>query len=243
MYDNVIDVFGTPILAEEIPNGVEIADKFCDLSRQLRDEDDHGGLVSAAWRKAKLAEDRSEYDKYGYTSFATSNLVHDERFDFVHHAVVEQFEKYLNMFARKPVGFSIGNSWSTIYGKSHYVPEHIHPNANLSCVFYGDATEGTGEIVFKNPMYPIYGMNYEDGFGLFTDSFYVGPRKGMMIIFPSFVPHYTVPHDDDKERIIFSCNVNLKTSEGYQDKFSTDGKGNDYATNRDDQSQIIEHNP
>jgi uncharacterized protein (TIGR02466 family) len=243
MYDNVIDVFGTPILAEEIPNGVEIADKFCDLSRQLRDEDDHGGLVSAAWRKAKLAEDRSEYDKYGYTSFATSNLVHDERFDFVHHAVVAQFEKYLNMFARKPVGFDIGNSWSTIYGKGHYVPEHIHPNANLSCVFYGDATEGTGEIIFKNPMYPTYSMNYEDGFGLFTDSFYVGPRKGMMIIFPSFVPHYTSPHDDDKERIIFSCNATLKTAEGYQDKFSTDGKGNDYAPSRDDQPQIIEHNP
>lgn len=242
MFENVIDVFGTPILAEEIPNGVEVADKFCDLSRQLRDEDDHGGLVSAAWRKAKLAEDRSEYDKYGYTSFATSNLVHDERFDFIHHAVVAQFEKYLNMFARKPVGFDIGNSWSTIYGKGHYVPEHIHPNANLSCVFYGDATEGTGEIVFKNPMYPIYGMNYEDGYGLFTDSFFVGPRKGMMIIFPSFVPHYTVPHDDDKERIIFSCNVNLKTSEGYQDKFSTDGKGMEYAPNGDDQPQIIEHN-
>ena len=242
MYDNVIDVFGAPILAEEIEDGVEIADKFCDLSRELRDSEDHGGLVSAAWRKSKLAEDRSEYDKYGFTSFATNNLVQDERFDFIHKAAVAQLEKYLDMLARKPVSFDIGNSWCTIYGKGHYVPEHIHPNANLSCVFYADATEGTGEIVFKNPMYPSYAMNHEDGYGLFTDSFYVAPKKGMMVIFPSFVPHYTTPHDDEKERIIFSCNANLKTSEGYQEKFSIEGKGNDYSQSRDDDNPVIEHN-
>lgn len=242
MYDNVIDVFGAPILAEDIEDGVEIADRLCDLSRELRDSEDHGGLVSAAWRRSKLAEDRSEYDKYGFTSFATSNLVHDERFDFIHKAAVTQIGKYLDMLARKPVGFDIGNSWCTIYGKGHYVPEHIHPNANLSCVFYGDATEGTGEIVFKNPMYPSYAMNYEDGYGLFTDSFYVAPRKGMMVIFPSFVPHYTTPHDDEKERIIFSCNANLKTTEGYQEKFSIEGKGNDHSQSRDDGNPVIEHN-
>tara|TARA_S200000501_G_C20805690_1_gene736007 strand:+ start:550 stop:1269 length:720 start_codon:yes stop_codon:yes gene_type:complete len=229
--DPVIDSFGAPILVEEIENGVEIADKFCELSRKKRDEDDHGGLVSDAWREARLAKDRSEYDKYGYTSFAKSNLADEPEFNFIHKAAIEQYSKYLDMFAKKACSFDIGNSWCTIYGNGHYVPEHIHPNSNLSCVFYGDASDDTGRIIFKNPMYPSYAMNHMSGFGLMTDSVFVQPLKGMMIIFPSFIPHYTTAHLDDKERIIFSCNANLKTTEHYQDKFSVDG-----VLNRDDTS-------
>ncbi len=231
MFDPVIDTFGVPILAEEIEDGEEIADKFCSLSRELREADDHGGLVSEAWSRSKLAKDKSEYEKYGYTSFAKQNLVSDERFKFMHDAAVDQIGKYLNMFARNPVTFDIGNSWCTIYGRGHYVPEHIHPNANLSCVFYGDASEGTGEIVFKNPMYPLFAMNHEAQFGLYSESVFVGPCKGMMIVFPSFVPHYTNAHEDDKERIIFSCNARLRTEASYMERFSEDGKGIDH---RDD---------
>lgn len=229
--DPVINSFGAPILCEEIENGVEIADKFCELSRKKRDEDDHGGLVSDAWREARLAKDKSDYDKYGYTSFAKSNLVDDPEFNFIHEAAVKQYGRYLDIFASKAVKFDINNSWCTIYGKGHYVPEHIHPHSNLSCVFYGDATEGTGKIIFKNPMYPAYAMNHEQGFGLMTDSVFVQPIKGMMIIFPSFIPHYTMAHMDDKERIIFSSNATCMTDEHYYDRFSEDGKA---ILNRDD---------
>ena len=80
-------------------------------------------------------------------------------------------------------------------------------------------------------MYPAYAMNHEQGFGLMTDSVFVQPIKGMMIIFPSFIPHYTMAHMDDKERIIFSSNATCMTDEHYYDRFSEDGKA---ILNRDD---------
>ena len=35
----------------------------------------------------------------------------------------------------------------------------------------------------------------------------VQPEAGMIIVFPSFIPHATKPHDSDEERVIFSGNV------------------------------------
>lgn len=226
MEHNLISPFGAPFLIEEIENGEEIADKFCDLSRDLRSNEDHGGLVSDAWREKRLARGQEDYKEYGFTSFATSNLVENPEFNFVHDAVCNQVSKYLDMNASSKVSFTIGNSWSTIYGEGHYVPEHIHPQSHLSCVFYGDATPDTGKIVFKNPMYPHYAMNNDQTFGLYTDSFFVQPKKGMMIIFPSWLPHYTQAHEDTKERIILSCNMNLSTGKDERDLFSLDGQGN-----------------
>ena len=223
---DLLNPFGAPFLISQTEKGKEIADRFCDLARQLRSEDDNGGLVSNAWREARLAKDRSEYDKYGFTSYATSNLVEDDRADFLHEFIGERMGNYLDHVAKKASRVRIVNSWATIYGEGHYVPEHIHPNSHLSCVFYGDASPNTGKIVFKNPMYYSYAMNDDQRFGLYTDSFFVQPDKGMIIVFPSFLPHYTTAHEDTKERIICSANGQLFTDREENEHFSQDGKGN-----------------
>ena len=222
----LLNPFGAPFFIEQIENGEEIADRFCDLARQLRSEEDNGGMVSNAWREAKLAKSQEDYEKYGFTSFATSNLIEDSRADFLHEAITKQMGKFLDIIATKKSYLTIINSWATIYGEGHYVPEHIHPNAQLSCVFYGDASPDTGKLVFKNPMYQSYAMNYDQRFGLYCDSFFVQPKKGMMVIFPSFLPHYTTAHEDKKERIICSANANLSTDRKMNEHFSQDGKGN-----------------
>lgn len=220
---SMVSPFGCPFLVEDIDNGKEIAEKLCDLSRDLRSNEDHGGLVSDAWREARLAKGQDDYKKHGFTSFATTNLIDNPDFDFVHDAVAIQASKYLDMVTKDYTEFSITNSWATIYGEGHYVPEHIHPNAHLSCVFYGDASPDTGKIVFKNPMYPFYAMNTM-GTKLNTDSFYVQPKAGMMIIFPSWLAHYTMAHEDTKERVILSCNMELKPNKAGVDFFSEEGQ-------------------
>ena len=93
--------------------------------------------------------------QHGYTSHGSYNLLSDQRFDKLHDAVVTQVEKYTNYHDINP-SFHITNSWVSIYGHGHFAPEHIHPRSHLSCVFYGAATEGTGEIVLRNPAKPSY---------------------------------------------------------------------------------------
>lgn len=200
--------FQFPILIEQIENGDRIAEEFCLLAKNLRSEDKEGGLLSHDWGEAKQSGDKTDYEKSGYTSFYNQNLAEKEEFNEIHQVTVKQVEKYLNATSAHEVTFGLANSWASIYGKGHFVPDHIHPMAHLSVVFYAAATEGTGEIFFKNPAYSAYAMSYGKR-GLFRDSFIVQPKKGMMIVFPSFLQHGTKPHEDATERVIFSTNAVL----------------------------------
>lgn len=208
---DMINPFGFPILVEVLPDGIELADEFAELARGLRAGEENGGLMSEAWHDAEVAESSEQYKQHGYTSFVNHNLCLSKDFDRIHKATVRQKEKYLNMMGVNHE-FYIQNSWASIYGNGHYIPEHVHSFSHLSMCFYADATEGTGEIVFRNPAYGVYGMIFDQHCMLFNDQFRVQPQKGMMIIFPSFMPHYTRPHEDDKERIIFSSNSVFKNS-------------------------------
>lgn len=198
--------FGFPIFVEEIENGKELASMLCDTAYSLRNGDPHGKLISDAWNDYKRAESQEDFDTHGYTSHGSYNLLSDQRFDKLHDAVVTQVEKYTNYHDINP-SFHITNSWVSIYGNGHFVPEHIHPRSHLSCVFYGAATEGTGEIVFKNPAKPSYAMQYGRGVTLFNDYWPVSPKAGQMIIFPSHIAHYTNKHEANEDRIIFSGNI------------------------------------
>ena len=208
---DMMNPFGFPILIEVLPDGEKIADKFVDLARSMRSSEENGGLMSEAWHDAEVATSSEQYKDHGYTSFVNQNLCDNPDFDFIHEATVKQKEKYLHMMG-VDFQFYIGNSWASIYGNGHFIPEHIHSFSHLSMVFYAAATKGTGDIVFRNPSYSNYGMIFDQKCRLFNDQFRVGPEKGMMIIFPSFIPHYTRPHEDEAERIIFSCNSIFKHS-------------------------------
>ena len=208
--ETILSPFQFPILVEVLKDGISLADEFCLLSGRLQAEDSNGGLLSSAWKDQRKAKTTEDYDKFGYTSFYNSNLATKPEFNEIHKATVKQVQKYLAVMGTKKISFNLSNSWVSIYGKGHFVPEHIHPLAHLSVVFYAAATEGTGEIVFKNPAYSAYAMNYVADTAIFNDEMPIQPQKGMMIVFPSFIPHFTKSHEADAKRVIFSTNAEFK---------------------------------
>ena len=200
--------FSFPVLAEMIEDGERIADDVCEAAYKLRDSDDNAKLLSRGWSEGKRAESKEDYKEYGFTSHGRHQLLSDDRFHGIHNAIVKQAEQYSSKMQSNP-RFHITNSWVSIYGDGHFVPEHIHTHAHLSCVFYAAATEGTGNIIFRNPAYAVYAMNYGHGDPYFCDKFEVQPKKGMLIIFPSFMPHLTKPHEANEDRIILSSNMSF----------------------------------
>jgi len=198
--------FSFPILHEIIDDGEKLADDLCEYAYDLRDQDPNGKLISHAWHHYERAKSPEDYKQHGYTSHGNFELRDDERFDPIHQAIVKQCQKYTNALNTDPK-FHLTNSWVSIYGHGHFAPEHIHGFAHLACVFYGATSEGTGEIVFRNPAASSYNMIYGNGFALWNDKFTLRPKKGMMVIFPSHMAHYTNPHLADEDRIILSCNV------------------------------------
>lgn len=86
--------------------------------------------------------------------------------------------------------------WEHEYKKDDFQEDHIHYTDHFSFVIYVKGESGT---VFKNPcgyhlqsMYPKFN-NYLAGY-----EFAPKLKKGQMIFFPSYIPHYVVKSSNKK---------------------------------------------
>lgn len=200
--------FNLPILISHPPAPKGSAADFVRLAKTLRDTDEAGALLSDAWEDNARAQSKKDYESHGYTSFANHNLVRDLRFARLHHMAIEGVKAYLEG-SSEPIPFSITNSWVSIYSNGNWVPEHTHPLSHLSLVYYAAAPKECGDIIFKNPTAPMFSQLYGGSCNLFAQIYRVEPKEGMLIVFPSFMPHGTRPNKSAQDRVIFSANVVL----------------------------------
>jgi uncharacterized protein (TIGR02466 family) len=101
-------------------------------------------------------------------------------------------------------------SWSNVnQGTNSYNHQHAHQGV-LSGVFYLDAPEGSGNLVIVNP-----GMNtLWQGYPMIkarnkytSEAIKVKPRDGLLILWPSYVPHCVETNTQDVTRISISFNI------------------------------------
>lgn len=101
--------------------------------------------------------------------------------------------------------FNITQMWGNISqpqsGGRHSI--HRHPNSFFSGIFY--LTEGS-PTVFSDPVYARSLSSLDIPTLNNFDSISINPKPGSMIIFPSYVQHYTQPHFGDDFRITMSWN-------------------------------------
>ena len=106
-----------------------------------------------------------------------------------------------------PYAYEIKNLWCQRYKEDQHHGAHNHGALGYSMVFYAqfdkDCHEGTKFISPFN--------NWLNGNPIFHT---VDVDEGDVIFFPSFVLHECVPvKNNDKERIIFSLNMNVEEPE------------------------------
>lgn len=94
--------------------------------------------------------------------------------------------------------FEVTKWWVQKYHRNHFHDLHIHGTENdcFSLILYLDCTDKSSCINFYQPLHP-----YVD-----IEPISFKPQKGLMIVFPSFMPHAVLPNDDLK-RSIFSLNM------------------------------------
>jgi uncharacterized protein (TIGR02466 family) len=192
-------------------NAGDLIALLCAKAKSLQEEDAKGGILSEKWKDGIRANSPDEYKQGGYTSFYTQNLFSMQDMAPLHDAAIGCFYEYTKMCGLEGPGF-LDHSWVSCYGNGHFVPGHVHPNAHLSCVFYGESSTDSGHITFYNPALPIYQMLYDNGARYFTDKITLPAEKGCFYIFPSFMQHETSPHLSDETRIIYSANYILTKS-------------------------------
>lgn len=208
----IVNPFCFPIIEFVPDNAAEIAESVKSQTLELEKSDLNGGILSEEWNRGGRASSLDDYARGGYTSFYSKRIMELPEFEPIHRAAVDAFSNYLRFMDRANEPFYIQHSWVSAYGQGHYVPEHVHTFSHLSCVFYAAANPETGSIVFKNPALPIYGMCQDQNSNLFSDVQRLEPKVGSFYVFPSFMPHYTEPHEADEKRVIFSSNMVLTKS-------------------------------
>jgi hypothetical protein len=115
-------------------------------------------------------------------------------------------EQTIYSFLEKPIknilnaNFRLDSWWVQKYEKENFHKLHTHgasPNLK-SFVLYLNCTEKSSEIVFYQPGHPLI----ED-----CKPIHIKPIKGLLIVFPSYIPHEVLKNKDN-ERLILSGNVN-----------------------------------
>jgi uncharacterized protein (TIGR02466 family) len=94
------------------------------------------------------------------------------------------------------------SAWVTRLRSQGYQHGHIHPSAWISGVYYLNlppevgqtTTDCSGWIEFGRPPY-YYACDHE------RELRSIQPREGMLVLFPSYFYHRTIPFDSDHERV------------------------------------------
>jgi uncharacterized protein (TIGR02466 family) len=100
------------------------------------------------------------------------------------------------------------NTWAVIYGGGGKQKPHMHPNGWITGVYYVSAPRRPGENAYRGPL--VLGAdNPIKDFGAAPWSTQeIEPIPGRLVMFPSHVPHATIPPGgDDGERICVTFDV------------------------------------
>jgi uncharacterized protein (TIGR02466 family) len=106
------------------------------------------------------------------------------------------------------------DAWANVSRTGHYSKPHVHPNCNLSCVYYVDAGDAppqardSGVIEFLDPRNRP-GMFDTEGSVPF-DAYRVVPESGMLLIFPAWLYHYVHPYQGSAPRVCVAFNVTIR---------------------------------
>lgn len=115
-------------------------------------------------------------------------------------------------FLRAPPDLVAINCWSVVMQRAGHQVPHIHPAGWLSGVYYpelpaamADDDSREGWIAFGQPPADLP-LTVE------TERHMVRPRTGLLLLFPSYFYHHTVPFDADQERMSIAFDVLPATS-------------------------------
>ena len=210
----ILPIFQTPILIGSSDNR-EIRDKMISLVEKFKDNAENARLVSEDWDHARRSSDKKDFLKSGLTTFGSNNnLLSDPEWnDAV--AFLQHFSSSMIGSVTENTDYGMTNMWATLYPKGAFVPQHTHSNSVLSGVFYVKTSENCGNIVFQDPAWVAKIMQTrKNHWPACQTKFSVPPEDGMMILFPSWLPHGTEINNSDDDRIIVSFNIDFAVYDG-----------------------------
>lgn len=109
----------------------------------------------------------------------------------------------------------ISNSWFNLQNKKSVLKNHNHPNSVLSAVIYINADHNSSPLVFENPnpytIFQKFNLTHEDCYNNNPRKFFIQPKRGMLILFPSWLNHGSDHIENNMDnRLTISFNTSWK---------------------------------
>lgn len=146
-----------------------------------------------------------------------NNILQRRKYNEERGIVIEHLQKYVHdvLHIKKDLKIDITQSWSVRQQKGNSIENHIHTNCSFSGVMYVKCDSDSGNIVFSMPLtHPTYctsSLCYNDDVTetnfLNANTWWVEPKVGNIIIFPSHLYHRVEKSmsNDDRYSIAFNC--------------------------------------
>jgi uncharacterized protein (TIGR02466 family) len=191
-------LFATPLLTHKWSDGAELNPLLRDAI--LEHERQHPGQEAT-----NVGGWHSERGTLKFCGKAGERLV-----KHMHEMVGEATHRLYAEFAHepKPLDWML-SAWANVNRRGDFNQMHTHPGATWSGVYYVDHGE-------SNPDAAGTSLNLCDPNPARTNIFFpelsasnimIKPEPGLMILFPSYVPHVVPPHGGDRPRISIAFNV------------------------------------
>ena len=209
------NIFPTHITSFDISDE-PVFEYFLDLNNRLPDE------ISEEENTTNSLGNTSSYKTYqrgikmidNSVAYAYEDeewiCVRNEVKNFLNHLGKLYVEMHFNMATSwvKTRKFDIANLWIVRYMEGDYQSFHTHPNSALSGVVFLEVPDGINEETFPDGMLHLLSNGIYDEKTLeINKSYYIKPKPGLVVLFPSSIGHLAYPFNGPGRRTTISFNL------------------------------------
>ncbi len=134
-------------------------------------------------------------------------LLEEKIIDYIHNLPDDTTH---HMLKHKTLNFNI-NSWATWIKGDGFIDKHIHEESWISGAYYCKVPNIV-ENTESHQGYFEYGCIPDDiNKSIKKTKGYIKPVEGMLVIFPSYLYHQTIPHDSTEDRISIAFDLTPKS--------------------------------
>ena len=110
--------------------------------------------------------------------------------------------------------FNVDNLWCNINNQGHSNQIHIHHGSFLSGVYYVQANENSGDLIFYKDFDKQYMKTTDTEIinhtPLTGDVVRYKPKTGRMFVFPGWLPHSVDTCIDNTDRVSIAFNIQIR---------------------------------
>ena len=200
----IVNAFSVPILESKLyhtdQNNNKLSACIVSLFSSMKDK----RLLSYEWNNRVLTDNPAAT---GYSSFDNGSLTNNQNFDKFFQMISPTITDFFSQLEYDgPWKFE--NACANVYPQGAFVPPHSHGTAHWSGSYYVNAEHGCGDLILIDPK--EYALSNEPEYTKWRGhvDYSISVSTGMLVLFPGYLKHQSMPNQSGSDRIIISFNIN-----------------------------------